>query len=327
MAPTRQRTSSTSETRAHRILSIKRGANVKPKHQGGYTDQHAEHCERTLITLLRGLGPWKQGIYLAGGLVPRYLIPQEAGEEEITPHVGTTDVDLVLDLELLASVEAYRRLEQNLKEMEFERGANDEGQRQHFSWRRATGLETSVVVDLLRDSEMEEGGSVQKIPGERSLSTLGILGAHLVMNDYIEVPLTAELLNDRGMVTETVRVSNLVPFIVLKLLAFEDRGEPKDAYDIVYCLENYQGGPADVAAEFAERLRKWQGEPLLPQALGILRQRFASDNMVSGARKDGPTQYALFLADPGRTELNAQRRQNAAAAVEEVLRRIDEDQG
>ena len=44
---------------------------MKPKHQGGYTTL----CERTLVTLLRGLRPWKQGIYVIEGLVPRYLIP------------------------------------------------------------------------------------------------------------------------------------------------------------------------------------------------------------------------------------------------------------
>ncbi len=146
------------------------------------------------------------------------------------------------------------------------------------------------------------------------------------MIDYKEVPLTAELLDDRGIVTETVRVSNLVPFIVLKLLAFEDRGEPKDAYDIVYCLENFKRGPADVAAEIANRLAAWPEETLLPHALDILRQRFASDETVAGARKDGPANYALFLTDPGRPELNAQRRQNAAAVAEEVLRRIDRRQ-
>jgi len=49
---------------------------MKPEHQGGYTALHTELCERTLVTLLRGLGPWKAGIYVIGGLVPRYLIPR-----------------------------------------------------------------------------------------------------------------------------------------------------------------------------------------------------------------------------------------------------------
>jgi len=42
---------------------------MKPGHRGGYTAAHATLCERTLVTLLRGLGPWKGGVYLIGGLV------------------------------------------------------------------------------------------------------------------------------------------------------------------------------------------------------------------------------------------------------------------
>lgn len=295
---------------------------MKPKHQGGYTDLHAELCERTLVSLLRGLGPWRQGVFLAGGLVPRYLIPTGADDVPILPHVGTTDVDLVLDLEVLAQVEAYRRLEHNLKTLGLERGTNDEGQPQHFSWRSPTGSGVTVVVDLLCDVPQHQGGRIQEIAGERRLSALGIPGAHLVTTDYIEVSLTAELLGERGVATETVRIANIVPFLVLKLLAFEDRGEPKDAYDIIYCLENFGSGPAAVATELADRLRAWPDEPLLPQALDILRRRFVSDERTPGARKDGPTTYALFLTDPGRPELNARRRQNAAAVAEEVLRQV-----
>lgn len=49
---------------------------MKPRHQGGYDPAHTDYCERILVTLLRGLGPWKESVYLIGGLVPRYLIRQ-----------------------------------------------------------------------------------------------------------------------------------------------------------------------------------------------------------------------------------------------------------
>lgn len=118
---------------------------LKPGHEGGYTSDHADLCERTLVTLLRGLGPYKQGVYVIGGLVPRYLIPRGPGAGP--PHAGTTDVDLVLDLSVLATIEAYRRLEQNLKAMGFERGRNDEGQAQHHSWRKRVSDRVTIVVD------------------------------------------------------------------------------------------------------------------------------------------------------------------------------------
>ena len=48
---------------------------VKPSHFGGYSDAYTVDCERVLVTLLRGLGPWKESVFLVGGLTPRYLAP------------------------------------------------------------------------------------------------------------------------------------------------------------------------------------------------------------------------------------------------------------
>lgn len=31
-------------------------------------------CERTLLTLLGNLGPWRERVYLAGGLAPPYIV-------------------------------------------------------------------------------------------------------------------------------------------------------------------------------------------------------------------------------------------------------------
>lgn len=297
---------------------------MKPKHESGYNSGHTDLCERTLVTLLRGLGPWKQGIYLTGGMVPRYLIPRSA-ESELPLHVGTTDVDLVLDIEVLAEVEAYRKLVKNIEDLGFERGRNDDGQVQHFSWRKRMedGL-TTVVLDLLCDADLAEGGQVVKLPGERRLSALKVPGAHLVIADHVETELIVELLEERGVVREKVRVANVVPFVVLKTLAFDDRGEEKDAYDLVYSLMYYQNGPEDVAAAFAEWLRRAPDEELLPRAIEILRARFTSDDRVSGARKDGPTAYARFRTNPGRTDLNAVHRQDAVSAVELFLVRLEE---
>ncbi len=41
----------------------------------------------------------------------------------------------------------------------------------------------------------------------------------------------------------TVRVAGLLPYTVLKILAFQDRHENKDAYDLVFVIVNYAGGP------------------------------------------------------------------------------------
>ena len=48
---------------------------AKPATLDGYSNQYTVDCERVLVTLLRGLGPWKDSVYLVGGLTPRYLSP------------------------------------------------------------------------------------------------------------------------------------------------------------------------------------------------------------------------------------------------------------
>ena len=47
---------------------------VKPATNDGYSDQYTVECERVLVTLLRGLDPWKGSVFLVGGLTPRYLV-------------------------------------------------------------------------------------------------------------------------------------------------------------------------------------------------------------------------------------------------------------
>ena len=299
---------------------------LKPRHRAGYTEAHAALCDRTLVTLLRGLGPWKKGVYVIGGLVPRYLI-RSRSDFTVPPYVGTMDVDLVLNLDILGNVDAYRRLEQNLKRIGFDRATNDEGQGQHFRWLMDVGNGVVVAVDLLCDDSVDTQSRVVALPGERRLSALKLPGADLVALDSVEVRLTAELLTNGAIATETVRIANVVPFIVLKALAYEERVEEKDAHDLLYCLMYYGSGPVDVAGEFVDRIARWPDTSLLYRALDILRARFAADETAPGARKDGPVNYARFLMELGRPDLEAQHRQDAAAVVEFFLKEVDSQLG
>jgi len=70
----------------------------------GYEAAVSESCERVLVTLLRGLGPWKDSLFLVGGLAPRYLI--SARPPKVPPHAGTGDVDVVVDVSILTDREA-----------------------------------------------------------------------------------------------------------------------------------------------------------------------------------------------------------------------------
>src|SRR6202046_711091 len=110
---------------------------AKPKTFDGYDERLTLDCECLLVTLLRGLGPWKDSVYLIGGLTPRHLV--DASGQDVLPHAGTQDVDIVIDLQILADTEAYHTLEENLKKMGFERAEND--RHQQLSWRWQTRTE------------------------------------------------------------------------------------------------------------------------------------------------------------------------------------------
>ncbi len=177
---------------------------------------------------------------------------------------------MLLNLDILGNVEAYLRLEQTLKKIGFDRATNEESQGQHFRSLMDVGNAVVVAVDLLCDDSPDTQSRVIPLPGERRLSALKLPGANLVALDSVEVRLTAELLTNGAIATETVQIANVVPFLVLKALAYEERVEEKDAHDLLYCLMYYRSGPSDVAREFVDRIARWSDTSLLFRALDIL---------------------------------------------------------
>ena len=69
-------------------------------------------------------------------------------------------------------------------------------------------------------------------------------------------------------------------YVVLKSLAFQLRGENKDAYDLYYLVRNYGSGIDDIA----DRLKPLLGDPSAQQAVNALKQDFLSHQGI-GARR------------------------------------------
>ena len=47
---------------------------MSKRHHSDYDELTTARCERALVTLLGGIGPWSQRVYLAGGLAPRSIV-------------------------------------------------------------------------------------------------------------------------------------------------------------------------------------------------------------------------------------------------------------
>jgi len=217
---------------------------LSKRHHSDYDEFTTARCERVLVTLLGDIGPWSQRVYLAGGLAPRYIVGNLP--EGARPHVGTTDVDLVIGLAVEGeSSEAYRTLENNLKKAGFKAESS-------FRWsKNVEGM--TAIVEFLCETDQVEPGKIFK-PKEGTGSGLGafnVRGARLVTRDYVEREIEADRLDDGGRSKVIVRVANILSYTVLKILAFQDRHENKDSYDLIYCLLNFGEGPEEAGRSAA----------------------------------------------------------------------------
>jgi hypothetical protein len=273
-------------------------------HHSDYDEETTTRCERALVTLLGDLGPWRERIFLAGGLAPRYLVGQLP--EESRAHVGTTDIDLVIGLALGDETpETYRTLQNNLEKAGFDQLEPS------FRWGRdVEGV--SVVVEFLCETDQVEPGRIYRPKGEFTGSKLGafnVRGAHLGRDDFVEIEIQGDRLDGGGHSRVVVRVVGLLPYTVLKIFAFQDRHENKDSYDLVFTLLNHEGGPRS-AGKLA-RSSPVADHPQTLEALDLLEERFRD------ADQDGCSSYALFLADDD--DEKARLRQEAVATIEEFL--------
>ncbi|MGH2965113.1 MAG: hypothetical protein ACRDMH_07005 [Solirubrobacterales bacterium] len=276
-------------------------------HYTDYDEETTARCERVLVTLLGELGPWRERIYLAGGLAPRYLVGQLP--EGARAHVGTTDVDLVIGIALGDETpETYRTLQNNLQKAHFEQ------EEPSFRWtRKVEGV--TVVVEFLCETDEVEPGRIFRPKGESTgskLAALNIRGAHLARDDFIEVSIEAERLDGGGRSKIPVRVANVLPYTALKIFAFQDRHDNKDAYDLVFTLLHANGGPE--TAGQAARSSAVADHSQVAEAMTLLGERFRD------ADQDGPHAYAAFLAAPDDEEEKARLRREAVATIREFLR-------
>lgn len=274
-----------------------------------YDARVTEWCERGLVTVIGNAGFWGRHLYLVGGLAPRYLV---SAEHSTAPaHVGTRDIDLAVVLALdTANAGEYETLERNLRDAGFVQAprAGDP----NFRWRREGG-EAGIILEFLCDTdEVDPGRMFKPRSGSGSrFQALNVRGVRLVATDFSVVEIEADRLDGGGRSKVAVRVTALLPFVVLKTTAFVDRHSGKDAYDLVYSLLNHADGPD--AAGLVMGASPVADDPLVTKALALLADRF------SESRNDAPTAYAEFLDVAGDVEARARLRNEAVETVRIAL--------
>jgi hypothetical protein len=167
---------------------------------------------------------------------------------------------------------------------------DEDGRQRSFRW--CLGVEGKTVLIEFMTEQGGEPGSIAR-PRQNTGAKLGafeVRGASLVALDFVQREIRGKLL-DGSESFGTIRVANLVPFLTLKSLALHERGlvKYKDAYDIVFTLGNWPGGPAGAAV--AAAASPVIGHEVVRDAFGKLDAHFEH------ARMDGPGHYSKFLFD------------------------------
>lgn len=252
----------------------------KPTTAAGYPPDQVARVKSTCLYLATKLGDLMPELVVVGGLVPALLIDQENLSENVTPHVGTLDLDLGLAFALVGE-QRYQEVAARLRNAKFSPDENEEGKPTRQRWRIS---DPPVTVDFLIEPENMDAKPGSLFSLTKDWAAIVAPGLHLAFKNNQTVALSGQTITGETAARD-VRVCGAGAFVVLKALAFRIRGENKDAYDLFYLLRNYGRGVSDVAAQL---------RPLLPdasaaKAMEHLRADFLDLDSI------GPRRVAEFL--------------------------------
>ncbi|MBW2301525.1 MAG: hypothetical protein JRF46_14765 [Deltaproteobacteria bacterium] len=265
----------------------------KPSFAYEYRREQVELVRQTCVYVATKLGDLLEEFVVVGGLVPSLLIPEKSLPQDEDAHVGTMDLDLGLSLALL-DAHRYEDLTSRLRRAGFEPDVNEGGNPTFQRWKIEPSPDLKVTVDFVIPPSLNEdkGGNLRHI--ERDFAAVITPGLQLAFKDKRRVSIRGDtIIGEKA--SRDVWVCGPGAFLVLKALAFDTRGENKDAYDLYYVIRNYGSGVDDIFGH----LKPILDEQETRQALQILQRDFSDPNGV------GPRRVAEFLYAVPNEELQA----------------------
>jgi hypothetical protein len=264
-----------------------------------WTDPDTKAAHSVMLELAGILGAYRDNVAICGGWVPPLLLP-EAAEQ----HVGSNDVDLVLDHHRIRG-DGYKLIIAILERASYFQKLEDKEDSgrffQFFKNVTVDGEQIEVRVDLLAG---EYGGGVlggHQQPVQQGLDALKVRGADLFGHPAIK-PTFRKLegaLPDGRIDRQQVQITGIVPFVVMKAAALQGRQKDKDSFDVVFVIDHYPGGIGKMAQAFVP-LRE---HGLVQECLATLEDKFAS------VAHRGPVEFGRFRpgTSPAEQAILAQR--------------------
>lgn len=252
---------------------------MEPTRATEYEDRGSQAVISVLLEIGQLLGAYRDRMVVVGGAVPWLLFPNAA-----PAHIGTLDIDLNLDPTTLGEGE-YKTLVQTLLDAGYEHGG--EGMRP-FQLKRTVkiddGKPIAVIVDLLMPRNAKFTKNLP--PLMMGLAVQKIDGGEVAMTSYVEAHISGRMPDGRNNELQ-LRVASIPALLVMKGYAINGRDKHKDAYDIFFSIQNFDGGPAALA----EACRHLLGDPIALTAFRYIAGKLTNVDSY------GPATVRDFLKD------------------------------
>ena len=276
----------------------------KPATGDGYSSNQFERVRQTCLYIATKLGDLMDEIVVVGGLVPYLLVDQNILPLGLEPHVGTMDLDLGLELAIL-NEERYRELSARLRDAGFEPDLNEKGNRTFQRWTTTTPQPVTVDFLIPPFDETDQDSPIRHI--ESDLAAIVTQGLELAFKDRSWIELSGRIPSG-AWASRDIPVCGPGAYTVLKALAFGNRTENKDAYDLFYVWN------AIGVAEVAGNLASLPPNTNIDKALHIIERDFVGHDGL------GPVGVAHFIAQRADDDIQADVAGQAQALLRSMRR-------
>ncbi len=239
-----------------------------PQSAADYTDRVTDAVKSALVEIGQILGSFEGRFAVVGGAVPWLLL-----EADDMQHVGTIDIDLSLDAEALSDGEYVRLVEALIRNGYAQRAEHRRFQLVRTIAMADGGPSVDVIVDFLMPRDAEIQKNIPPFLSEFAVQRAS--GADLAVR-FHQLTAIEGTMPGGGHNRVTIAVASIPALLAMKGHALKRRQKRKDAYDVYYCIRNYQGGP-EVLAEACRPLLAIEDARAGYQWIA---EKFASEHMV-----------------------------------------------
>lgn len=280
-------------------------ARSEPQLASDYDHRMTAAVKSVLIEIGQVLGSFRGKFAVVGGVVPWLLL-----DNEEMPHVGSMDVDLSLNADALGDGQ-YATLVQAL----MMHGYQQRKDSRRFQLVRSVlagdgGSMIDIVVDFLMPREVRLIKNSPPLIANFAVQKAD--GVDLAMRFYQFVAIDGSM-PDGGANRVEIAVCSIPALLAMKGYALDGRAKQKDAYDIYYCIRNYEGGPEALAAA----CRPLLGHPTAGRGYAHIAEKFDRPDGY------GPDRVRRFVGEnPPDGRAPEQWQQDAFGQVDAWLRAL-----